>query len=296
MMKSVCNHSAPDNANIRLRGWCGGSPRPQASGDQLLPYFEPPPALPRTADRSIEDLRYGKPENVFKPDNRVRIMNPTAYPFSAVCGLTILNKQGERYFGTGFLAGPKLVLTAGHNVFYHSDGGFMDKIHVFPGLNGDRRQPPIGSVVSTRFATVEAWQIDASSQFDFGAIFLDHDMSQAAGFLSVSKFTTEFLHGLTLTLTGYPKDPPENSGFPNDGSIQWRDSGRANVEANRLTHTIDSSIGQSGSPLIAFFPDKNEYHAVGIHNTAFVSDNAATRINDEVFAQIVQWRQQSDAS
>jgi V8-like Glu-specific endopeptidase len=209
--------------------------------------------------------------------------------------LSIFNKRGKKFYGTGFMAGPRMVLTAGHNVYYHEDGGFMREIQVYPGLNGDRMRTSLPTAISTEFATVASWANDQSPLFDFGAIFLDKDLGQSTGTFSVSKFRTVDLQAMTVTLTGYPKDPPEDSGFPNDGSTQWRASGRIDVESHLLRYSMDSSIGQSGSPIVAYFPDKNEYHAIGIHTMEEVSWNAATRITDEVFSQVLKWRQRSDS-
>ncbi|MCA9178131.1 MAG: hypothetical protein KDB14_26890 [Planctomycetales bacterium] len=268
---------------------------PCVTQDRMPRHFDDPPPVPRLPPRhfSVDDLQRGKPEAVFMPDNRLPIADSKSYPYSAICALTIINQRGEKFYGSGFLAGPRLVLTAGHNVYYHSDGGFMKEIVVYPGLHLDytAHQP---RAVSTSFSTVASWTLDANRQFDFGAIFLDADLTASTGFLAVSKFKSEELQNMTVNLVGYPKDPPEGQGFPNDGSTQWRASGRVAVAANQLTYGIDSSAGQSGSPLIAYFSETDAYHVVGIHNTAFPECNAATRFNDEVFSQIVRWRQKSD--
>ena len=294
-MKSVYSESGPaTDISVRLPGWRGDATLPPCEEDRMIRHFDAPPPVARIPQCDPADLAQGKPEGVFEPDNRQIINNPASYPYSAVCGLTIVNKQDKRYYGTGFVAGPRLILTAGHNVYYHDDGGFMKEIQVYPGLNGDRMQTVLPTAVSGQFGTVEGWVNDASSLFDFGAIFLDKDIGQSTGTFSVSKFTTVDLQAMTITLTGYPKDPPTGSGLANDGTTQWRASGRITVESHRLLYSIDSSIGQSGSPLVAYFDDKNEYHAVGIHNTSFLSANAATRITDEVFAQILKWRRKSD--
>lgn len=294
-MRSVYSEFGPPAyTNIRLKGWHGETTVSVAREDQMMRHFDAPSPPAPIPPRSAEDLKDGKPEGVFNPDARRVVVNPVAYPYSAVCALTIVNKQGDRFFGTGFMAGPRLILTAGHNVFYHSDGGFMKEIQVYPGLNGDRMHTVLPTAVSQDFGTVEGWARDANSLFDFGAVFLEKNLGQATGTFSVSKFTDVDLQAMTLTVTGYPKDPPAGSGYPNDGSTQWRDAGRTTVESHRLLHLIDTSIGQSGSPLVAYYEDKNEYHVVGIHNTAYASFNAATRITDEVFAQILKWRRKSD--
>jgi V8-like Glu-specific endopeptidase len=292
-MKTVAHGELYPDADIRLPGFTGQRCEPLGDADRPIPYYQAPPPRARLVPRSRERLATGLPDTAFPPDSRERIGNPRSYPYSAICALQIFNPKDELYYGTGFLAGPRLVLTAGHNVFYHGEG-FMKAIHVYPGLNGDRRSPPFRGAVATRMLTVEAWVNGGDTQFDFGAIILPTDLGNDVGWFSIGNFTDATLKALTVTLAGYPKEPPSNQA-PLDGSTMWWHLGKLAIEPNRLLYTIDTTIGQSGSPVFAHFPDKNDpYQAVGIHNRAFDTLNAATRINDAVFAQILQWRTTSD--
>jgi V8-like Glu-specific endopeptidase len=294
-MKSLESGTYFPDADVRLPGWRGRESKNDLAPEKLLPLrYQEPQKRRRIEPYSWEELELGVPETVFEPDGRNRVPDPRNYPFSAICSLVIVNAQNERFFGTGFLAGPRLVLTAGHNVFFHGEG-FMRAITVYPGINGDRMSPPFGSTSATHFATVEAWARDADRQFDIGAIFLPTDLGGPAGFFAVAKLTDGTLRGLTSTVAGYPREPPELT-LPADATTLWMQAAKLMVEPNRLLYTADTSIGQSGCPVIAVFPEKQDkYHAIGIHNTGFATFNAATRINEAVFSQIVQWRTKSDA-
>ncbi len=290
-MQSVIVQADCDDDNIRVPGW---NPSRSVGNLHHLPaYYEAPPPRRRAPERSVDALIGGRPEGVFQPDNRIRVTTPSIYPFSAICGLTIVNQRMERFAGTGFLAGPRLVITAGHNLFFHGEG-WMRRVEVFPGLDQNRVALAVRS--SSYLATVDGWISDANREFDFGAVFLKEDLNEVAGFLSFSKLTANSLNTITVSLTGYPLDPPRESGFPSGGTTCWTASGSVRAEMNQLTYDIDSSIGQSGSPLIARFPGQaDEFQVVAIHNTAYPNFNAATRINDAVFAQILRWRIQSEA-
>lgn len=58
-------------------------------------------------------------ESIIGTDDRVRIQNPSVYPWRAICALRMTAKDGSRWIGTGFLVGPGTVITAGHCVYLH---------------------------------------------------------------------------------------------------------------------------------------------------------------------------------
>ena len=232
---------------------------------------------------------------MFAPDNRQQIIDTTGFPYSAICSLEILNSNDQKFFGTGFLAGPQLVVTAGHNVFFHGEG-FMKSITVYPGLNGNRFQPIFRSATSRNFRSVEAWVSSIPNrQFDIGAIILPTKLGEDAGWFSISNFTDNTLTGLSVNVCGYPLHPPSTH-VPRDASTAWIDSGRfSQVFHNQLRYTIDTSVSQSGSPVFAYFPDLDDpYQAVGVHNTTYTQSNAATRFNDSIFETIIEWLDESN--
>jgi glutamyl endopeptidase len=56
-------------------------------------------------------------EVIIGADNRVRVFATTSYPWRAVCSLKITAKDNSKWIGTGWLVGPRTVITAGHCVF-----------------------------------------------------------------------------------------------------------------------------------------------------------------------------------
>lgn len=242
------------------------------------------------------DLKDGVPERILREDNRKRVLDTLAYPFSTICALDITTKAQKTFHGTGALIGARLVLTAGHNVHFKADGGFMHNIVVYPGLNGNRQTPPFGSVMATRFFTVQAWTEDQDQQFDIGAVVLPTPLGEQAGWLSVGKFTTGTLRNLATTHAGYPTECPDTAAdCPDDASTMWMDDGNVRVEPNRLLYVMDTTEGHSGGPVWGNFPDKPDaFQLVGVHNYGFEHENAATRINDAVFARIVEWLDRSE--
>src|SRR5262249_39859562 len=69
-------------------------------------------------------------------DDRVRVTNTRAFPWSAVCQLQSTFPDGYRGLGSGAVIGSRYVLTAGHVVYDSSHGGWASKVQVAAGRNG----------------------------------------------------------------------------------------------------------------------------------------------------------------
>ena len=70
-----------------------------------------------------ETLTYEDPETVCGSDDRVQISPATAIPWRWNCELIITMGNGSTARGTGWLIGPRTVMTAGHVVFSAGAGG-----------------------------------------------------------------------------------------------------------------------------------------------------------------------------
>src|SRR5687768_14675991 len=89
------------------------------------------------------------PETVLGDDDRQTVPNVMMMPWRCVCALRIIAANGQRIFGTGFLAKRDTVITAAHNVFDHQRGGRAQGIVVIPALDGTTMpagsHPAVGS-------------------------------------------------------------------------------------------------------------------------------------------------------
>ena len=74
-------------------------------------------------------------EVIIGTDNRVRINPTTSYPWRAICALKITAANGTKWIGTGWLISPRTVITAGHCVYMHDEGGWAKSIEVIPARN-----------------------------------------------------------------------------------------------------------------------------------------------------------------
>lgn len=248
-----------------------------ANGDESL--------TPNSVIRNLPSIESRLPggesqETIFGADDRRRITSTTAVPYRWECQLVITMPNGDQYIGTGWLAGPRLVMTAGHCVH---DGGqgkkWAKRIEVIPGMNGSSR--PYGTFVSTAFLSTQGWTQNGNFDYDYGCILLPSRVGDSLGYMGFASYSNSTLLNMTLNSAGYPGDKPFGT--------QWFTTGRATRVDNFTIYTrLDIRGGQSGSPVWRL-TNGNRY-AVGIVSADNPQTNFLLRINDQVFANIKNWR------
>lgn len=220
-------------------------------------------------------------EVVIGNDDRVQIAQTNIYPWRCICSLLITAADGTSWIGTAWLVAPRLLLTAGHCVYMHNQGGWASQIEVIPGRNGGDR--PFGSCVTSNFRSVQGWVNNRDRNYDYGVILLPENCryGDQLGWFGYAVKSDDELQSLTTNLSGYPGDKPSGT--------QWFHSrGLMDVDAQVLTYDTDTAGGQSGAPVWIKTSDGSRY-GVGIHTNGDLAGNSATRINQEVFDNIVTW-------
>jgi glutamyl endopeptidase len=233
-------------------------------------------SYPELYERSVSEVIIGT-------DDRVRISPTTTFPWRAVCALRITAQDNSRWIGTGWLVAPRTVITAGHCVYMHAQGGWPKSIEVIPGLNDSVR--PFGSCVGTSFRSVAGWVNDKKREYDYGCIILPRDCrpGDKTGVFGFAVKDNPYLMSAYLNLSGYPGDK--------GGNQQWFMARKAKSVAPRVIYyEIDTMGGQSGSPV--WIKVGNARYAVGIHTNGLISGNSATRIVQPVFNNLQAWKNQ----
>jgi V8-like Glu-specific endopeptidase len=220
-------------------------------------------------------------EVVIGADDRVQITNTTAFPWRCICALRITAGDGSMWIGTGWLVGPRTVITAGHCVYIHGRGGWVRQIEVVPGRNGSQR--PYNSCVATSFRSVKGWTQSQKRSHDYGAIILPRDCpyGNQLGYFGYANLGSASLLGLKVNLSGYPGDKPAGTQWFHARSID-------SVTDRTLVYNIDTAGGQSGAPVWRL--KDGQRHAVGIHTNGSPLGNSATRIVEPVFNNIKNWK------
>jgi glutamyl endopeptidase len=271
----------------------------ESAGQETEPVAAPRPILGRIELPSLErkpgllqkeppDASYGIgegrlwDESVVNTDDRVRVPDVYQYPWRAICALRITSRTGNQYVGTGWLAGPSLVVTAGHCVYLHKDGGWAREITVIPALDGNEA-PRFGPIKARRLRTVDGWVNGKAAGSDYGGILLDQPLGETLGYFAVGALGDDQLKRSWANISGYPTD--------RGSAREQYYHARLLVEVNesRLFYDIDTFGGQSGSP-IWFTADDGRRIAIGVHTSGSQRENAGTRITGNVLANLREWR------
>lgn len=226
-------------------------------------------------------------------DRRKHILETDLRPWRMICSLDITGSNGLPFVGTGWFAGPRTVITAGHIVFDPVElGGWAREIMVIPGRNGDAK-PPLGEVSSATFSTTDRWHEVQDPDFDYAAIHLGKNLGARAGHFGMGVLHDAELKNRLVNVSGYPITPGE-------GKSQYFHANRVKaVTARRLFYDIDTVGGQSGSPVWAYLDGSDDPVVVGIHAYGIgapppgllVVANSGPRILPEVMDVIRTWIQ-----
>ena len=228
-------------------------------------------------------------ETVIGVDERVRILDTDLAPWRMICSLT-MQAGGGSAIGTGWLVGPRTVITAGHCVFSNLFfGGWAQSITVIPGRDGS--EIPFGQTVATRFAANDLWVANEDPDFDIGCIHLEEPLGDTVGWFAVGALPDAELTDFLINVSGYPGDR-------GNGREQYFHKNRIlRVTDRRIFYDVDTFGGQSGAPAWIYPEGSDDPLAVGIHaygtggtpSTFGITANSAPRIIPEVFDLIQSW-------
>ncbi len=234
-------------------------------------------------------------ETIIGLDERTRILDTQDAPWRMICGLAIQGPWGD-FVGTGWLAGPRTIITAGHCVYDAKQmGGWAKKIVISPGRNDN--ELPYQSIESDKFSTTDVWLSKQDPDFDMAAIHLSAPIGDTVGWFQVGSFTDDQLVSYMVNVSGYPADR-------GDGKEQWWAKNRVRaVTPRRVFYEVDTMGGQSGAPVFIYEAENTPPIVVGIHaygtggtptNIPY-QVNSAPRIIPEVVKQIQAWIDQDKA-
>src|SRR4030095_9797847 len=207
-------------------------------------------------------------------DTRVRVNDTTIAPFKYICQIRIGHTfERPHDVGTGFLIGPRTVMTAAHVIY----GQEVGQIYVVPGRNGSSMNPdPFGIYAATDFILSHSSysSADNGTGKDYAIIHLYEDVPPELGHWGMKswkgdqtgssflarKYLPENAGVQKINLCGYPRDKGGDNQY-----VSYDKTLRFNKSRTELFFLNDVAKRNSGSPIwVRRSPDNGGRILVGI--------------------------------
>lgn len=218
----------------------------------------------------------------FLSENEVR-----SFPYSAVCLIRATFRDGT-FTGTGVLATPNMVVTAAHNLVRSQRASSVQLIF---GAH------PQGSVATRAANRIEIHPRYRSSvdppEVDYGAVFFSQAVTETkyVRFFPITDPQTYRAIRNNIEVPGYPK-------LNGTAGVMYTSRNRIHdvLVSGRIEHQVDTSPGQSGAPLLGWFPQASGPAVpavIGIHNQSDTSSlplNYGAFVNQDMIKRLLVWK------
>lgn len=188
-----------------------------------------------------DTFREMSPQAIIGKDDRYRASNTRVFPNRAVGLIEVIFPNGEKTFGTAAMVGNNVALTAGHCLYDKSKGGWVKSAIYYPGRNGN--STPFGSYRGRKFISSQTFMNTGNKAYDWGVIRFDSNPGGKHGYFGFQT-TTKDQTGTRLYTRGYPEDKAYGTMYGCSGFLKGYLANKL-----RVSYTIDTAGGQSGSPV-----------------------------------------------
>lgn len=211
---------------------------------------------------------------------RQEMTRPGDHPWSAHVRLLFTLPSGEPSVGTGWVIGPRTIITAAHCVY---DGGWIQPIHVKPG--GDNSG--FNTVPAVHSDVTRAWLEERGNErqkSDIGVIYVGDPFEAPITPLNYAVYSDAQLRRISpgrLSVAGFPANP--------FGSFLVDRGDLTAFNPPFLHYNAETSDGQSGAPVIHWEDDDTPV-VIGVHHFNVAPNvNRAVRIGPGAASLLQSW-------
>jgi V8-like Glu-specific endopeptidase len=211
---------------------------------------------------------------------RQPIANPNDFPWCAHVMLLMRAPDDSREVGSGWIIGPRTIITAGHCVY---DQGWMRSIEVRPG----GPEGGFGSFPAVHYDTTRAWLEGSGEErqkSDLGVVHLRDPIPGHPGPLRYSVYSDDQINSIApnhLSVAGFPANP---------FGVFLFDRGTL-LDFNKpfLHYDAETSGGMSGAPVVHWASDGIPT-VIGIHHfNVRPNVNRGIRIGPAAASLLLTW-------
>lgn len=227
---------------------------PESSPDELIlegAEGEEPESSDMTSSGGITTF------SIIGDDERYQGKDTTLKPNRWIARTVTYWSDGSTLPGTAWMYGPSAAVTAAHCIYDESKGGYAEKIAVYPAYNNGKK--PYGSYKAAKVSIIKRYKNEkkekAREKYDIGIIKLSSAVGKKTGYFSI-RCNNKSYKGQSVYIAGYPK---EKTGL-------WKMEGKIlKYENNKFYYQIDTSDGQSGSPV--YYGSGSKRYCIGVHTS-----------------------------
>ena len=234
-------------------------------------------------------------KTVFGPDDRTLVTNTTRAPYKYIGQIVSkyrnnINGKMESRVSTGFLVGKSIILTAAHCVY--KEDMTLISAKFYPAQNGNNNRPYeyicTNTHVPAEYKKAVANNDETNkSKYDYAVVQLSKPAGQDLGFFELGGYNTAYninnLVNKQCTVVGYPGEK-QGKMYRHKGVIKGFYS-----NGYTMYYNIDTTSGQSGSPVI--YPAPNgHYYVVAINRAHSDYYNLGRYITKNIYELVMKWR------
>lgn len=168
--------------------------------------------------------------------------------------------------GSGFMQGPDVMATAGHNM-WSDNYGWISELRVFKNQNSSTISSTYYYPLSWTLSTAYTNNLDYN--FDWAVVTLQNNLGDSTGWFGKG-WSSGSLNGKSIIVSGYPGDKSYYQ-YKSSGTISFTDS-------YNIKYSADTMGGQSGSPVY----DSNNI-VWGIHTYGGATINQGNKITEDLY-------------